>query len=216
MSGFLISKGMDMFSGIVEEIGIIERLVERPGGVTLSIRAETVLEGIKIGDSIAINGACLTVVNFDAKCFDVELAPETLRKTSLKALQTNDPVNLERSLAANGRLGGHFVQGHVDNTAEVIALQADGEGVMTTFRAPVQLMKYIVPKGYVAIDGMSLTVVETGTDWFTISFIAHTRAVTITQHYQPGRLVNLEVDILGKYVEKLLASQGEQEPSQAC
>ena len=201
-----------MFSGIVEEMGSIDRLVERPGGTTLRIRAEAVLEGIKIGDSIAINGACLTVVNFDAECFDVELAPETLRKTSLKALQTTDAVNLERSLAANGRLGGHFVQGHVDDTAEVVATQVDGEGVMITFRAPVSLMKYIVPKGYVAIDGMSLTVVDTGTDWFTISFISHTRAVTVAGYYQPGRLVNLEVDILGKYVEKLLASRGQQEP----
>lgn len=196
-----------MFSGIVEETGVIERLVERPGGTTLSVRAETVLEGIKIGDSIAINGACLTVVGFDAETFDVELAPETLRKTSLNALQTHDAVNLERSLAVNGRLGGHFVQGHVDSTAEIIALQADGEGVMTTFRAPVSLVKYIVPKGYIAIDGMSLTVVDTGTDWFTISFISHTRAVTVAQYYQTGRRVNLEVDILGKYVEKLLASR---------
>lgn len=201
-----------MFSGIVEETGVIARLVERPGGTTLTVRAETVLEGIKVGDSIAINGACLTVVGFDTGSFDVELAPETLRKTSLQALQTNDPVNLERSLAVNGRLGGHFVQGHIDSTAEIIALQADGEGVMTTFRAPVSLMKYIVPKGYIAIDGMSLTVVDTGTDWFSISFIPHTRAVTVAQYYQAGHRVNLEVDILGKYVEKLLASRCAPEP----
>jgi riboflavin synthase len=198
---------MDMFSGIVEETGVIEHLVERPGGTTLRVRAEIVLEGIKVGDSIAINGACLTVVGFDAGSFDVELAPETLRKTCLRTLQTNDSVNLERSLAVNGRLGGHFVQGHIDSPAEVIASQADGEGVITTFRAPVSLMKYIVPKGYIAIDGMSLTVVDTGTDWFTISFISHTRAVTVARYYQPGRQVNLEVDILGKYVEKLLTSR---------
>lgn len=201
-----------MFSGIVEETGVVERITKRPGGTTLTVRADTVLEGVKIGDSIAINGACLTVVHFDTTHFDVELAPETLRRTSLQGLQANDPVNLERSLAANGRLGGHIVQGHIDDTAEVVDIQVDGEGVMTTFRAPASLMKYIVPKGYIAIDGMSLTVVETGVDWFTISFIPHTRAVTVAQHYERGRLVNIEVDILGKYVEKLLGSQFEQQP----
>ena len=205
-----------MFSGIIEEMGVIEHLVRRPGGTTLTIRAETVLQGVRIGDSIAINGACLTVVNFNAGSFEVELAPETLRKTSLKTLKTHDPVNLERSLSVNGRLGGHFVQGHVDSPAEIIARQVDGEGVIITFRAPVSLMKYIVPKGYVAIDGMSLTVVDTGPDWFTISFISHTRAVTIAQNYQPGLHVNLEVDILGKYVEKLLASRCAEEPPRAC
>jgi riboflavin synthase len=202
-----------MFSGIVEETGVVERIIKRPGGTTLTVRANIVLEGVKIGDSIAINGACLTVVHFDAAHFDVELAPETLRRTSLEGLQANDLVNLERSLAANGRLGGHIVQGHIDETAEVIDMQADGEGVMTTFRAPASLMKYIVPKGYIAIDGMSLTVVNTGVDWFTISFIAHTRAVTVAQHYERGCLVNLEVDILGKYVEKLLGSQVARHPS---
>jgi riboflavin synthase len=135
----------------------------------------------------------------------VELAPETLRKTTLGQLRQGDEVNLERSLAANGRVGGHFVQGHVDSTAAVVALQPDGEAVIVTFQAPEALMRYIVPKGYVALDGMSLTVVETGPDWFTISFIPHTSMVTIVRHYQPGRLVNLEVDVLGKYVEKLLA-----------
>ncbi len=202
-----------MFSGIVEETGVIEHIIERQGGTTLTVRGDTVLEGVKIGDSIAINGACLTVVHFDAAHFDVELAPETLRKTSLHGMQANDLVNLERSLAANGRIGGHIVQGHIDGTAEVIETKPDGEGVMTTFRAPASLMKYIVPKGYIAIDGMSLTVVDTGTDWFTISFIPHTRAVTVAEHYERGRQVNLEVDILGKYVEKLLGSRLDQHPS---
>ena len=196
-----------MFCGIVEETGVIADLSRRPGGTTFSIRARQVLEDTKIGDSIAANGACLTVVRCDATSFDVELAPETLRKTSLDLLQVGDTVNLERSLAADGRIGGHIVQGHVDATAEVVSLQPDGEGVMITFRAPSALMKYIVPKGYIAIDGMSLTVVETGPDWLTISFILHTRAVTVVRHYAPGRRVNLEVDILGKYVEKLLASR---------
>ena len=198
-----------MFSGIVEEVGTIAARDERPGGITLTLQAQTVLGGAAIGDSIAVNGACLTVVRFDDQTFDVEMAPETLRKTSLVQCQQGDGVNLERSLTANGRVGGHFVQGHVDSTAEIIAMEPDGEGVIATFRAPTDLMRYLVPKGYVAIDGMSLTVVDTGPDWFTISFISHTRAVTVVHQYAPGRVVNLEVDILGKYVEKLLESRGD-------
>lgn len=196
-----------MFSGIIEEIGTVRGAVQRSGGTTLSIGAQKVLEDSQVGDSIAVNGACLTVVHRDSTSFDVELAPETLRKTSLGQVRVHDEVNLERSLAADGRIGGHVVQGHVDATGEVRELHPDGEGVMAKFRAPVALLKYIVPKGYIAVDGMSLTVVETGEDWFTISFIPHTRAVTVARHYQPGRLVNLEVDILGKYVEKLLVSR---------
>ena len=194
-----------MFSGIVEETGTVACLEARPGGATCTVQARVVTDDIKIGDSIAINGACLTVVRFDEATFTVELAPETLRKTALGEVRSGDEVNLERSLTANGRIGGHVVQGHVDATAEVVAMQPDGEGVLATFRAPQALLPYIVSKGYVAIDGMSLTVVDTGPDWFSISFISHTRAVTNVRHYAPGRRVNLEVDVLGKYVEKLLA-----------
>jgi riboflavin synthase len=196
-----------MFSGIVEATGTVAGIQHRPGGMTLTIRAREVMPGTHLGDSMAVNGVCLTVVRYDTATFDVELAPETLRKTSLGQLDIGSCVNLERSLAANGRLGGHIVQGHVDACGTVLTLQPDGEGVMAMFRAPVTLMKYIVPKGYIAIDGMSLTVVDTGPDWFTIAFIPHTRAVTIARDYTPGLPVNLEVDILGKYVEKLLAAQ---------
>jgi riboflavin synthase len=202
-----IGEGVIMFSGIVEETGTVAGRQHRPGGLTLTIRADEVLQGVRRGDSIAVNGVCVTVVRYDADTFDVELAPETLRRTSLAQLQVGAAVNLERSLAANGRIGGHVVQGHVDATGEVLALQPDGEGVMATFRPPVALMKYIVPKGYIAVDGMSLTVVDTGPDWFSISFIPHTRAVTIAGRYATGFRVNLEVDILGKYVEKLLAAR---------
>lgn len=194
-----------MFSGIVEETGTVTRLEARPGGATCTVQAQVVLDDVKIGDSIAINGACLTVVRYDDTSFTVELAPETLRKTALGEVRGGDEVNLERALAANGRIGGHVVQGHVDGTAQVVAMQPDGEGVLATFRAPKALLPYIVAKGYVAIDGMSLTVVDTGADWFSISFIPHTRSVTNARHYAPGRHVNLEVDVLGKYVEKLLA-----------
>lgn len=196
-----------MFSGIVEETGTVERITSRPGGTSVVIRADTVLQDTKIGDSIAVNGACLTVVQRDPSSFTVEMAPETLRKTTLGRLHVGETVNLERSLPAQGRIGGHVVQGHVDATGEIIALQPDGEGVMATFRCPAYLMRYIVTKGYIAVDGMSLTIVDTGPDWFTISFIAHTRSVTVVRDYVPDRPVNLEVDILGKYVEKLLASR---------
>jgi riboflavin synthase len=196
-----------MFSGIIEETGTVRDVVQRSGGTTLSLQAQKVLDETKVGDSIAVNGVCLTVVHCDSTSFDVELAPETLRKTALGQVRVSAEVNLERSLAADGRIGGHVVQGHVDATAEVRELHPDGEGLMAKFRAPVALMKYIVPKGYIAVDGMSLTVVETGEDWFTISFIPHTRVVTVVRHYRPGWRVNLEVDILGKYVEKLLASR---------
>ena len=196
-----------MFSGIVEEVGTITAFDKRSGGITLTIRARAVLGQTQIGDSIAVNGACLTVVRFDEQTFDVDMAPETLRKTSLQQCGIGDSVNLERSLMANGRVGGHFVQGHIDSTAEVVEMAPDGEGVLATFRPPAELMRYIVPKGYVAIDGMSLTVVDTGPDWFSISFIPHTREVTVVKDYERGHLVNLEVDILGKYVEKLLLVQ---------
>jgi riboflavin synthase len=197
-----------MFSGIVEEVGTVQKVDQREGGATLQIQARAILEGIRVGDSIAINGTCLTVVGFDATSFTVELAPETLRRTNLGELQPASQVNLERSLAANGRVGGHFVQGHIDATAEIVACDPDGEGLLVSFRGPRGLMRYIVPKGYVALDGMSLTVVDTGPDWFTISFIPHTRAVTVVREYTPGRRVNLEVDILGKYVERLLEERG--------
>ena len=201
-----------MFSGIVEEVGAIAAIDRRSGGITLTIRARNVLGQTQIGDSIAVNGACLTVVRFDEDTFDVDMAPETLRKTSLQQCGVGDDVNLERSLQANGRVGGHFVQGHVDSTAEVVEMAPDGEGVLATFRPPAELMRYIVPKGYVAIDGMSLTVVDTGPDWFSISFIPHTREVTVVKHYDRGWLVNLEVDILGKYVEKLLLAHRPETP----
>ncbi|HBY98264.1 MAG: riboflavin synthase [Ardenticatenaceae bacterium] len=197
-----------MFSGIVEETGSVRQIERRPGGLTLSIGAKVVLDGLNIGDSVAVNGTCLTAVTFDAEGFAVETTPETLRRTNLGDLVEGARVNLERSLAANGRVGGHFVQGHIDGTAEVAALTPDGEGLVVRFRAPAALMRYIVPKGYVALDGMSLTVVETGADWFTIAFILHTRAVTVVADYAPGRRVNLEVDILGKYVERIMAITG--------
>lgn len=197
-----------MFTGIVEELG---RLRARKGEsiVTLTIEASTVLEDLSIGDSIAVNGTCLTAVRIGPESFDLELVPETLRRTNLGALRPGDPVNLERSLTAQTRMGGHFVQGHVDGRGEVRAIEPDGEGRLVRFTAPPEVMRYVVPKGFVAVDGASLTVVDQDEDSFRIAYIPHTLAVTVAGAYAPGSPVNLEADILGKYVERLLAARFE-------
>ncbi len=189
-----------MFTGIVEELG----RVLRNEGQTLEIGAKTVLEGIAIGDSIAVNGTCLTVIEFSADSFAVEVVPETLRRTNLGSTRPGDQVNLERSLAADGRIGGHFVQGHVDGTAVVEVMTPDVNGVIVRFGVPSAIARYIVAKGFIAVDGISLTVVEAGESWFTIALIPHTRAVTTMGVRQVGDQVNIEVDILGKYVERFV------------
>ena len=201
-----------MFTGIVEEIGRVRRLERRGISGALEVAAEEVLAGTRIGDSICVNGACLTVVELGAGGFRVDLAPETLRRTNLGALRPGLPVNLERALAVGARLGGHFVQGHVDATGTVQALRPEGEAVVVSFDAPPEVMRYVVPKGFITVDGVSLTVVDRSTSGFTVSFIIHTRAATIAGGYQVGTSVNLEVDILAKYVDRLLR-QRESEPA---
>ena len=196
-----------MFTGIVEEVGRVESMEHpgQPAGVKrLSINATRTLEGLKLGDSIAVNGACLTVTNLDGGCFRVELAPETLRRTNLGSLQPGWGVNLERSLAVGDRLGGHIVQGHVDARGRVSSLVPEGDCVIMRFRAPRRLMPYIVEKGFVAIDGISLTVVKRGASSFTVSVIPYTLENTALKGRSVGEAVNLEVDILAKYVESLL------------
>lgn len=201
-----------MFSGIVEEVGRVRRLERRGNSATLEVTARQVLEGTRIGDSIAINGACLTVTGMTAESFAADVAPETLRRTNLGSLRPGSPVNLERSLAVGARVGGHFVQGHVDDVGTVRALRPEGEAVIVTFAAPPTVMRYVVPKGFVAVDGMSLTAVDRLADGFTVSFIPHTLSHTIAGGYQVGAQVNLEADILGKYVERFLLAR-ETEPT---
>jgi riboflavin synthase len=193
-----------MFSGIIEEIGTVRRLERRGNSATLEVTARQVLEGTRLGDSIAINGACLTVTALVEKSFTVDLAPETLRRTNLGQLRPGAHVNLERSLSVGDRIGGHFVQGHVDNFGSVRALRPESDAVIATFAAPIEVMRYVVPKGFIAVDGMSLTVVDRLPEGFTVSFIPYTLAHTIAGHYQVGGVVNLEADILGKYVERFL------------
>lgn len=193
-----------MFTGIVEEVGITESLSEIAGGWSLTVKARTVLEDTRLGHSIAVNGACLTVTALADDRFTVGLSPETLRRTNLGDLRPGDSVNLERSLTTNGRIGGHFVQGHVDGMGEARAFRPEGDSLWVTIGAAPELLRYIVPKGYIAVDGVSLTVVDVLPDAFTFMLVAYTQQhITLPSKSAPSR-VNLEVDILGKYVEKFI------------
>lgn len=173
----------------------------------LQIQARTVLEATKLGDSIAVNGVCLTVTALGRRDFSVDLSAETLRRSTLGVLRTGDPLNLERSLAFGGRMGGHFVQGHIDGTGLVQRVTSEGRGRVIRIQAPPQIIRYTVSKGYIAVDGMSLTVVEPDEQSFGVAFIPHTLAHSLAQHYRPGTAVNLETDVLGKYVERFLSAR---------
>ena len=188
-----------MFTGIVEEIGRVARIEARPGLTRLTIAARTVLEGTRIGDSIAINGACLTVVRRDSASFGVEATPETLRRTDLADLAEGDGVHLERALAADGRIGGHFVQGHVDAVGTIAGRTAEGESVVATFGAPPDLMRFVVPKGSIAVDGVSLTVAGVDDKRFDVQIIPYTWTHTSLRSMKVTDPVNLECDILGKW-----------------
>jgi riboflavin synthase len=185
-----------VFTGIVEEIG----RVGRAGEGSLIISAKRMLEGLAVGDSLAVNGVCLTVTRFDVASFSVSVMPETRRRTNLGELGVGDRVNLERALAFGGRLGGHLVQGHVDEVGRVVTLSPDGEALAVNFAAPPQVMEYIVPQGFIAVDGVSLTVVSREADSFRVSLVGYTRDNTTLGGKQAGAAVNLEVDIIAKYV----------------
>ncbi len=190
-----------MFTGIVEEVGVVASLI----GPRLTIRAHTVMEGTNLGDSISVNGACLTVVASDEIGFSVELSPETLRRTSFENLSTGQVVNLERPLTLNGLLGGHIVQGHVDGTGRVASIKPEGDSVILRITCPKRLMPYVVDKGFITVDGISLTVVKKGTSSFTLSLIPYTLANTNLRDKVGGDRVNLEADVVAKYVESLMA-----------
>lgn len=194
-----------MFTGIVEEIGYVGRLsTDAEQHTTLQIMCKTALEGTRIGDSIAVNGVCLTVTELEPTSFRVGVSPETLRRTNLGLLRAADPVNLERSLVFNGRMGGHYVQGHIDSTGEIVRVVADGDSQLVTVRLPRSLMHYVVEKGYLAVDGVSLTVFNVTDDSVMIALIAHTQQAVIMGRQAAGAVVNLEVDIIAKYVERML------------
>ena len=192
-----------MFTGIVEEVGRVQRLWQSDGGWQLRIAAAGVLADMQLGHSIAINGTCLTVTEFNSDSFTVGLSPETLRCTNLGDLLPAAEVNLERSLAANGRIGGHFVQGHVDGTGIITKKQPEGDSLWLTVEAASTLLRLIVPKGYVAIDGTSLTVVDVTSQYFTFMLVAYTQTHITLPRKLTGDRVNIEVAILGKYVKSL-------------
>ena len=189
-----------MFSGIVEEIGHIAEKTPFTEGLHFYVHGKTVLVDTKIGDSIAVNGVCLTVTSIDTQGFTCQAVPETLSKTNLGLLEKGQAVNLERAMTLSTRIGGHFVQGHIDTTTQILDLTENEKGLIATFYLPPILCPYIVEKGYITIDGMSLTVVNCQPDAFSIAFIPHTRSNTIVQSYQITHTVNIEVDVLAKYV----------------
>lgn len=194
-----------MFTGLVEEVGRMKNVYRQGEAMKLTIGASIVTQGAGLGDSIAVNGVCLTVTSFDGTSFTADVMPETFKKSSLFTLKPGDPVNLERAMMVGSRFGGHIVQGHVDGTGKVVSRQANANAVVFAIEADnSELMRYIIPKGSVTIDGISLTVVATSDSGFTVSIIPHTLAETALAVRQPGDMVNLESDIIGKYVDHLL------------
>ena len=194
-----------MFSGIIEAVGTIRALRKDAGGARVAVEAAAVLSGAKIGDSIALNGVCVTVVGFNDKAFEADLSIETLRRTNLGELNVGDGCNLERAMALGERLGGHLVSGHVDGVGRIRNRKSEGDSIWLTIEAPVEVMRYVVYKGSVAVDGISLTVAARGEETFSVSIIPHTSEQTTLTRKKDGARVNLEADLIGKYVEKLLA-----------
>lgn len=202
-----------MFTGIIEEIGTVRRIERGAAGARLTIAAKTVLGGTRLGDSIATNGVCLTVVAMTADSFSADVMAESLRRSSLGALQSGSPVNLERAMPLNGRFGGHIVSGHIDGTGTITSQKREDNAVWVTVHTSASLLRYIVEKGSIAIDGVSLTVAAVSQTGFSVSIIPHTGAQTILLDKKPGETVNLECDVIGKYIEKLLTPYSPAEKS---
>jgi len=192
-----------MFTGIIEEVGKVASVKS----ASLVLTASDVLQGMELGGSIAVNGVCLTITGFNTNSFSVDIMPETLKRTNLGLLSAGDRVNLERPLAVGGRLGGHLVQGHVDATGRITSIIGEGEALLVRFEAPPEVMRYVVEKGFVAIDGVSLTVVTRDTSSFQVSVVDYTRRHTTLGSRRVGGMVNLEADIIAKYVERLSQAQ---------
>lgn len=193
-----------MFTGIVEEVGKIKKIERNTVSARLSIEADKVLQEVKEGDSIAVNGICLTVTSFTKNSFTADVMHETMNRTTLGKLKENSPVNLERALSVMGRFGGHMVSGHIDGRGKIVGIEKDDNAVLFTIETTEKILRYIVEKGSVAINGISLTVARVDRKNFTVSVIPHTLRVTSLGSFQKGDEVNLENDIVGKYIEKLL------------
>lgn len=198
-----------MFTGIIEEIGTIEAVKKGTHSASMRIGASKILSDMKIGDSIAVNGICLTVTSFDKSGFWVDVMHETLRRSSIGTAAVKTKVNLERAMLAGGRFGGHIVSGHIDGPGTIQSVQRDDNAIWYTIKTDENLMRYIVEKGSIAIDGISLTVATVAKETFQVSVIPHTREKTILSAKKPGDIVNLENDVIGKYVEKLIGGGDE-------
>lgn len=193
-----------MFTGIVEEMGRLAGLEMKADSGTITIEAGEVLKDARLGDSIAVNGVCLTARDFGSGTFSADVMPETLRKTNLGNLKTGSLVNLERALTLSARLGGHLMLGHVDATGKVVSIQPEGNAVIYTISAPEDIRRYLLAQGSVGVDGISLTVARLARDNFSVSLIPHTVKVTTLGQNGVGYEVNLEADVIGKYVEKIM------------
>ena len=194
-----------MFTGIVEAIGTTKRIQKTDAGYQMTFRAPSVVDGCRLGDSIAVNGTCLTVTELTSDAFSVCVAPETLSRTNLGSAEVGDGVNLERSLTPMSRMGGHFVQGHVDATGVLVALRPEKDSLWVTVRVDQALLRWIVPKGFIALDGISLTVIDVFENSFSIMLIDYTQKHAMLGGRRIGYRVNVEVDILAKYVEKMIS-----------
>lgn len=202
-----------MFTGIVEEVGRIQQIQKGRHSAVLTIQADKILKDIKLGDSIAVNGVCLTVTDFHHGCFTADVMHETLNRSALVLLKSGSHVNLERAMPVNGRFGGHIVAGHVDGVGEITGIRQDDRAVWYTVKTSPSILRYIIEKGSIAIDGISLTVAEVSENYFSISAIPHTVAQTNLKERKKGDTVNLENDMIGKYVERLLPDQAQTQKS---
>lgn len=200
-----------MFTGIIEEVGTVKKMQRGKNSVVLTIGATQVMEGTRMGDSIAVNGICLTVTDLHGDSFSADVMHETMNRSSLAKLTVGQRVNLERAMPANGRFGGHIVSGHVDGTGQIVDIRQDDVAVWYTIAAGAEMMRYIVEKGSIAVDGISLTVARVKQDAFAVSTIPHTVRNTVLRDKSLGDTVNLECDVIGKYVEKLMQKAPENE-----
>lgn len=201
-----------MFTGIVEEVGVVKSLEKTLAGTRLTIMAASIMGDLPVGASVSVNGACLTVVSATDREFIVDVSPETLSVTTLGALIAGSPVNLERAMKLNERIGGHLVSGHVDGIGTVRSRRQDSNALYLTIEAPPDILRYCVPKGSITVDGISMTLNEITETTFTLCVIPHTATVTTLGHKQVGDTVNLESDLIGKYVERLLQARGHLPP----
>lgn len=200
-----------MFTGIIEEVGILEEIITGNGFGIMKVKCSKVLEDTKIGDSIATNGVCLTVREKDAFSFSADVMGETLAKTNLGSLKIGDKLNLERALRLSDRLGGHIVSGHIDGIGEIVSIAEQSDGTWLTISAPQEVLKYVIYKGSISIDGISLTVAYVDNEAFKVSVIPHTLENTILHNKKINSKVNLECDLVGRYIEKLFSPKDENE-----